>query len=75
MITFGALIGKITFAQFFLLATLEIIFYTLNIVVITNILGAVDAGGSMSIHMFGAYFGLTSTFFFKSRRAIKDEYD
>ena len=54
---------------------MEVIFYTLNQVVITSILGAVDIGGSMSIHMFGAYFGLTCTFFFKSRRAIKDEYD
>jgi len=75
MITFGALLGKITFAQLFLLSTLEVIFYSLNQVVITQILGAVDIGGSMSIHMFGAYFGLTSTFFFKSRRAIKDEYE
>jgi ammonium transporter Rh len=54
---------------------MEVIFYTLNAVVITSVLGAVDIGGSMSIHMFGAYFGLTSTFFFKSRKAIKDEYD
>jgi hypothetical protein len=30
LISFGALIGKVTFAQFFLLSTMEVIFYTLN---------------------------------------------
>ena len=75
LITHGALLGKVTFAQLYMLVTLEVIFYTLNYVVCINVLGAVDAGGSMTIHMFGAYFGLTSTFFFKSRKAIKDEFD
>lgn len=58
-----------------MLVTLEVIFYTLNNVVCLGVLGAVDIGGSMTIHMFGAYFGLTCTFFFKSRKAIKDEFD
>jgi ammonium transporter Rh len=75
LITYGALVGKVTFAQMYMLVTLEVIFYTLNKVICIRVLGAVDAGGSMTIHMFGAYFGLTSTFFFKSRKAIKDEFD
>jgi len=36
---------------------------------------AVDTGGSMSIHMFGAYFGLTCAFYYKPRRAITDEFE
>jgi ammonium transporter Rh len=75
LITHAALLGKVTFAQLYMLVTLEVIFYTLNHVVCISVLGAVDVGGSMTIHMFGAYFGLTCTFFFKSRKAIKDEFD
>lgn len=75
LISHAALLGKVTFAQLYMLVTLEVIFYTLNAVVCTGVLGAVDAGGSLTIHMFGVYFGLTCTFFFKSRKAIKDEFD
>jgi len=28
----------------------------------------------MTIHMFGAYFGLTCSFYFKPKRAIEDEF-
>ena len=51
------------------------IFYGLNRAVILGILKAVDLGGSMTIHMFGEYFGLACTFYFKSRRAIAEEYE
>lgn len=54
---------------------LEMIFYGLNKAVILGVLHAVDLGGSMTIHMFGAYFGLTATFFFKSRRAITESWE
>lgn len=59
----------------YLLVALEMIFYGLNRAVILGILKAVDLGGSMTIHMFGAYFGLACTFYFKSRRAIGEEYE
>jgi len=39
-------------------------FYSLNNMIVTGVLGAVDIGGAMVIHMFGAYFGLAATFFF-----------
>lgn len=71
----GALIGKVSFPQMYLLVALEMIFYGLNRSVVLGILKAVDAGGSMTIHMFGAYFGLTCSFYFKPRRAINDEYE
>jgi len=75
MITMAALIGKTTFPQMYLLVMLEMIFYTLDRLIITDTMKAVDAAGSMTIHMFGAYFGLTASFFFKPRRAILDEYE
>lgn len=75
LITMAALVGKTTFPQIYLLVMLEMIFYTLNRIIITDVMMAVDAAGSMTIHMFGAYFGLTCAFFFKPRRAITDEYE
>lgn len=42
------------------MAIIEVIFYSLNIN-ITNGLYLKDAGGSIVIHTFGAYFGLACT--------------
>lgn len=64
LITMGALLGKITFPQMLLLATFESIFFTLNAVVLFEVLYVADIGGAMTIHMFGAYFGLAATYFF-----------
>lgn len=75
LITMAALVGKTTFPQMYLLIMLEMIFYTLNRTIITGVMMAVDAAGSMTIHMFGAYFGLTCAFYFKPRRAITDEFE
>lgn len=71
----ACLIGKVSFPQMYLLVALEMVFYGLNRTMILGVLKAVDAGGSMTIHMFGAYFGLTCAFFFKPRRAITDEFE
>jgi ammonium transporter Rh len=51
------------------------IFYGLVRVVIQDLLQAVDVGGSMTVHMFGAYFGLTCIFYFQPKRAIEDTYE
>lgn len=55
-----------------MLVTFELIFYTLNCVINVTVLGAVDLGGSITIHMFGAYFGLAATYFFKPKKALDD---
>jgi len=60
LISMGAVLGKTTFSQLFLLATFETIFYCLNAVILLQKLHIVDVGGSITIHMFGAYFGLAS---------------
>jgi ammonium transporter Rh len=62
LISFGALIGKVSPTQLLTLAMLELPFYSLN----ENIgvyLKAADVGGSMTIHAFGAYFGLAATWY------------
>ena len=73
MITFGAILGKADLFQCWVLITFEIIFYALNEAIGVEVFGAVDMGGSMYIHTFGAYFGLAATYFFNPKRAIADE--
>ena len=64
LITMGAVLGKISFPQLFILTTIETIFYTLNLTIVIDKLGAVDIGGAITIHMFGAIFGIASSYFF-----------
>lgn len=61
LISFGALLGKITFTQMMLLSVLEVFFYTLNEAVSIK-LAIADIGGSMVIHTFGAFFGLAASY-------------
>jgi ammonium transporter Rh len=56
------------------IVTLESIFYCLNAVICLNSLKIADIGGSITIHMFGAYFGLAATYFFEPKKAIEDKY-
>ena len=58
LITFGAVLGKVTPAQLLVIALVEIVFYSLNERIGAGELGAVDMGGSVFVHTFGAYFGL-----------------
>ncbi|KAM3567093.1 hypothetical protein VYU27_010756, partial [Nannochloropsis oceanica] len=52
LISFGALIGKVSPTQLLVLCFLEIIFYAASEAVISEVLQAEDAGGSIVIHTF-----------------------
>ena len=56
-----------------LLIIFQVIFYGLNEGIGIVVFGAADVGGSMFIHTFGAYFGLTASYFFQSAKAIEDK--
>jgi ammonium transporter Rh len=58
LITFGAVLGKVTPAQLMLIALIEVCVYGINESIGAGIFGAVDMGGSIFVHTFGAYFGL-----------------
>eukprot|EP00753_Platysulcus_tardus_P019686 PLAT7428.1.p1 GENE.PLAT7428.1~~PLAT7428.1.p1 ORF type:complete len:462 (-),score=246.57 PLAT7428.1:132-1517(-) len=58
MISFGAVIGRMTPLQLIVAVIVEIIFYGLNFYIGALQLGAIDVGGSMFVHTFGAYFGV-----------------
>lgn len=64
MICYGAVLGKVDLFQLWLLITFQCIFYGLNEAIGVEVLGAVDMGGSMYVHSFGAYFGISAAYFF-----------
>lgn len=59
MISFGAVIGKISHMQLLVVTLMECIFYAINEMLVYLAFGAVDAGGTFIIHAFGTYFGLS----------------
>lgn len=61
MISFGAVLGKISPVQMLVMAIFEIVFYNLSLWIGESILEVSDVGGSIYIHAFGAYFGLAIT--------------
>lgn len=58
LISFGAVLGKTSPVQLLVMAILEVTLFAVNEFILLGPLGAKDAGGSMTIHTFGAYFGL-----------------
>lgn len=61
LITFGAVLGKVSRLQLAIIGIFEIIFYYINECIIIKYLHISDAGGSILVHMFGAYFGIAVT--------------
>jgi len=58
LISFGALIGKVNPAQLVIMVVCETVFYTINKFMLEEHIQISDVGGTVVIHMFGAYFGL-----------------
>ena len=71
LITFGSLLGRTSPSQLFAITFCEVIFYSLNEALNVYVFKAADIGGSMLIHTFGAYFGLSCSAWLYRRTAIK----
>lgn len=71
MITFGAILGKCNLQQMFFLVWWEMVWYGLNEAVCNVVFGVTDAGGSILVHTFGAYFGVAASYGFQPKRAAK----
>lgn len=63
LISFGAWIGKVNGEQLLFVVIFEAILQSVNNFLCLNVLGVQDFGGSIVIHMFGAYFGVAATLF------------
>jgi len=62
LIAFGALLGKTTPLQNLILLLCLLVFYAVNESIGVIVFEAVDMGGSMFVHAFGAYFGMAASF-------------
>ena len=63
LISYGAVIGRASPVQLVVMALCQSFFYALNkVVIVLGLWAAEDVGGSMTIHMFGAYFGLAVSY-------------
>ncbi|XP_061097391.1 ammonium transporter Rh type A isoform X2 [Conger conger] len=58
LISFGAVLGKTSPVQLLIMTVLEITIFSANEHLVAEELGASDVGASMTIHAYGAYFGL-----------------
>jgi len=58
LISMGAVLGRATWTQLIWMAFFELIFYSINEYIGVEKFEAVDMGGSMFVHTFGAFFGL-----------------
>lgn len=74
LITFGGLLGKVSPLQLLTIAFIECIVYGANETIGAAKLGAVDMGGSIFVHTFGAYFGLACAWMIGGEKA-KDHPD
>nr|XP_012224503.1 PREDICTED: ammonium transporter Rh type A [Linepithema humile]XP_012224504.1 PREDICTED: ammonium transporter Rh type A [Linepithema humile] len=62
LISMGAVLGKVTYMQLIFMGIIELIMFTVNQYIGEQLFMAVDAGDSMFVHVFGAYFGLAISF-------------
>jgi len=63
LISFGALLGRLSPLQALFMSFWEVILCTANVAIL-NALGVSDIGGTMVIHVFGAAFGLAFAYVF-----------
>ncbi|NXF53923.1 RHBGB protein, partial [Oceanites oceanicus] len=58
LISTGAVLGRVNPVQMLLLTLLGVTLFTLNEYILLSLMGVSDSGGSLTVHTFGAYFGL-----------------
>ncbi|NXE70601.1 RHBG protein, partial [Calcarius ornatus] len=58
LISTGAVLGRVSPVQMLLLALLEATLSALHEFILLSLMGVSDRGGSLTVHTFGAYFGL-----------------
>ncbi|XP_025155652.1 ammonium transporter Rh type A isoform X3 [Harpegnathos saltator] len=72
LISMGALLGKTTYMQLIFMGIAELIMFNVNKFVGEHMFMVVDAGDSMFVHVFGAYFGLAVSYVFGTKKEPKE---
>ncbi|XP_030765050.1 ammonium transporter Rh type A [Sitophilus oryzae] len=62
LISMGVVLGRTSYTQLIVMGILEIVAYSANNYLNSTIFKAVDVGGSVVVHSFGAYFGLAVSY-------------
>ena len=75
LISFGAVIGKINVAQMLVMVFIESFVYSLQEMLVYEKIKTIDAGGSIVIHTFGAYYGLMFSLIFSPKTVIGNPYN
>ena len=75
LISFGALLGKLSLSQLFFMSIIEVILYSVNESIGVIKYQAVDMGGSMYVHTFGAYFGLAVSYVVSNNKKLLNNKD
>ena len=73
LISFGVVIGKTSPLQLIVMTLIEIVLFVVNEVIGRKYLGAIDAGDTIFVHLFGAYFGLAASRVLYTRAYIDQE--
>ncbi|GAV08643.1 hypothetical protein RvY_18305-2 [Ramazzottius varieornatus] len=58
LISLGVVLGKLSPVQYVIMVVVETVLAMVNEYIVLYLYGAVDVGGTITIHLFGAYFGL-----------------
>jgi ammonium transporter Rh len=73
LISYGGIIGKVNPLQLIIMTFVEAIFYSINkMLLVFGVVTLMDAGGTVNIHMFGAYFGLSVSYMIGKPPATED---
>ncbi|XP_015835085.1 ammonium transporter Rh type A isoform X3 [Tribolium castaneum] len=69
LISMGAVLGRTSYMQLLIMGIVEIAVFSANSFLGSNIFQVADAGGSMFVHAFGAYFGLAVSYVIELKKA------
>merc|ERR1719231_958068 len=73
MITFGAVLDKTSPLELLFVMLVEMVFYAINESIGVMRIQAVDMGGSMFVHTFGAYFGLALSWMITPKEKFEEK--
>lgn len=72
LISMGALLGRTTPIQLLFMSLFEVVLFAVNEFIQLDILSISDVGGSITIHAFGAYFGLAVSLMLRPNKDQND---